>query len=1129
MKHFYITFNILLILLTGTTFAQEHRTMETKVADILAQYPTKSGEQTAILSQKIIDLGAEGIAQFTDMLVPLGQGDDTQVRYALESLAQYCVAPGRGTEKNLVEESLLGALKKSSDTEVQTFLLGRLNYCASNASVQAVGSLLSNPKLSSPAIGVLTNIGSAEAGAILLDNVQNKNAQQEIVKALGILKYGNAIPVLTELANSEAVAVRKEALFALAKIADPSSKSTLLAAVEKAEFGMTPNDAAMSYIEYARNLGASGNKSLCKQVCGDIIKNATSGDQLHIRSAAFSILRQYFGNEITKALQKEAKNTTDKKHRKAIFNEASKGMTSSEVSTWLKVFKKLKNDGKIQLLNSLAHRKEGEVLTKAILPALESGGEALRMEAIKVLAVHQKENAVPLLINRLGTTVSGAELETIYNALLRTMDSKSTDLLVEKYSGLPIASQKVALQLLGDKRATQHFDFVSKQTSNTDPGLQMAAYQNIANVSSVSNTQQLIALLKQTDNAEAIAKVQAALSELVVNSDEGESQIIGAFQSGGDKSKLLPIFPALGSKEAFAIVTEGLKSSDAETKNAATKALLLWENEDALPYLFDIVSNGGENAEQAFAVYISKVSSIAAIPADQKLLLLRKLEPFAKSDERINQMLRAAGSIKTFLSLVFVSGYMDKEEFSQTAMRSAISIILPRPGEKSKFSGTFVRNAVEKIIQNLKGGDSQYIKIDLNEFLGKMSNEIGYVSIFNGQDLSGWEGLVENPIQRGKMSGRALARAQEKANAQMVKDWFVKDGIIGFKGEGYNNICTIKDYGDFEMLVDWKITHGGDSGIYLRGTPQVQIWDVARTDVGAQVGSGGLYNNKENKSIPLVVADNPVNEWNTFRIKMIGNRVTVHLNGVLVTDNVVLENYWDRKLPIFSKEAIELQAHGENLGFRNIYVREIHSGDSGLTKEEKEEGFVSLFNGKDLDYWVGNKTDYLVKDNIIAVRPTKDGFGNLYTANEYSDFVFRFEFQLTPGANNGLGIHAPLEGDAAYVGKELQILDNTAPIYKNLKPYQYHGSVYGIIPAKRGHLKPVGEWNSQEVIVQGDDIKITLNGVVILEGNMKEASKNGTADRKDHPGLQRNKGHIGFLGHGSELQFRNVRIKDLTK
>jgi hypothetical protein len=327
------------------------------------------------------------------------------------------------------------------------------------------------------------------------------------------------------------------------------------------------------------------------------------------------------------------------------------------------------------------------------------------------------------------------------------------------------------------------------------------------------------------------------------------------------------------------------------------------------------------------------------------------------------------------------------------------------------------------------------------------------------------------------------------------------------------------------MIVDWRITKEGDSGIYLRGSPQVQIWDTTRVDVGAQVGSGGLYNNQVHESKPLLVADNPINDWNTFRIVMIGERVTVYLNGQMVVDHVVMENYWDRSIPIFPMGSIELQAHGTDLAFRDIYVRELEDPNS-LTKEELAEGFEALFNGADLSNWAGNEHSYSVEEGNIVIRPQKSG-GNLYTAKEYADFIFRFEFKLTPGANNGLGIRTPMEGDAAYVGYELQILDNTAPVYAKLQPYQYHGSVYGIIPAKRGYLKPVGDWNCEEVWVKGDKIRITLNGTVIVDGDLKEASKNGTADHKDHPGLKRSSGHIGFLGHGSLLWFRNIRIKEL--
>ncbi|MEZ4777726.1 MAG: DUF1080 domain-containing protein [Bacteroidia bacterium] len=198
-------------------------------------------------------------------------------------------------------------------------------------------------------------------------------------------------------------------------------------------------------------------------------------------------------------------------------------------------------------------------------------------------------------------------------------------------------------------------------------------------------------------------------------------------------------------------------------------------------------------------------------------------------------------------------------------------------------------------------------------------------------------------------------------------------------------------------------------------------------------------------------------------------------------------------------------------------------------QKSTEPELVTLFNGENLDGWVGNKQSYRVEDGMIVVDPEGGGSGgNLYTEKEYSDFDFFFEFQLTPGANNGLGIHAPLEGDAAYVGKEIQILDNTSPKYDSLKPYQYHGSVYGVIPAKRDFLKPVGEWNEEEVIVQGSKIKVILNGTTIVDGDFLEASKDGTMDGHDHPGLQRTSGHIGFLGHGDVLRFRNIRIKDLS-
>ncbi|MBN1804760.1 MAG: DUF1080 domain-containing protein [Sedimentisphaerales bacterium] len=398
----------------------------------------------------------------------------------------------------------------------------------------------------------------------------------------------------------------------------------------------------------------------------------------------------------------------------------------------------------------------------------------------------------------------------------------------------------------------------------------------------------------------------------------------------------------------------------------------------------------------------------------------------------------------------------------------------------------------------------------------------GFVALFNGRDLTGWKGLVDDPKKRREMSSEELAAKQVKADEDMNKHWKVIDGVLCFDGKGHS-LCTARDYSDFEMLVDWKIEKGGDSGIYLRGSPQVQIWDTTLTRVGAQVGSGGLYNNQKGKSKPDRIADKPVGQWNTFRIIMKGQRVTVYLNGIKVVNNVVMENYWERDKPIYPSEQIELQAHSTPLYFRNVFIREI---TNELNEQETQDGFELMFNGKDLTGWQGNTKGYVVKDGTIAVEPALGG-GNLYTAKEYSDFIMRFEFRLTPGANNGLGIRTPLQGDAAYEGMELQILDNTADKYKDLKPYQYHGSVYGVVPAKRGFLKPVGQWNYEEVVAKDNRITVKLNGTTIVDADIKEAGTPKTMDGRNHPGLLQEKGFIAFCGHGDKLAFRNLRIKPL--
>jgi hypothetical protein len=218
----------------------------------------------------------------------------------------------------------------------------------------------------------------------------------------------------------------------------------------------------------------------------------------------------------------------------------------------------------------------------------------------------------------------------------------------------------------------------------------------------------------------------------------------------------------------------------------------------------------------------------------------------------------------------------------------------------------------------------------------------------------------------------------------------------------------------------------------------------------------------------------------------------------------------------------------------------LHPHAAGQAADEK--GFTTLFNGKDLTGWVygrrangaENKSGkgYQIENGVLY--STKDDGGNLYTEKEYADFVFRFDFKLTENANNGIGIRAPLEGDAAYVGIEIQVLDDGGSQYTKLQPFQYHGSIYGMIAPKRGFQKPVGEWNSEEISVKGRQITIKLNGTTIIDASLDEvkdpAMLKAHADMskpEGSRGIANTKGHIGFLGHGARVEFRNVRVKEL--
>lgn len=339
----------------------------------------------------------------------------------------------------------------------------------------------------------------------------------------------------------------------------------------------------------------------------------------------------------------------------------------------------------------------------------------------------------------------------------------------------------------------------------------------------------------------------------------------------------------------------------------------------------------------------------------------------------------------------------------------------------------------------------------------------GHTALFNGKDLTGWAD-------------------------DSKKHWKVESGELVGEDRAMP-LTTEKEHGDLELLVEHK---GPASEVRLRG------------------GRVAIEGGKE------------AVKWHRYRIRVVGERLTVHVNSRPIIDNARLENGADRSVPLRRRGPIQL---GKGR-WRNVMVREIKDEEANaILRDRSPQGFKDVFNGKDFAGWTGPTDNYEIKDGAIVCKPGKGG--NIHTVDEYEDFVARVEYRLPPGGNNGLAIRYPGKGQPSQVAMtEIQVLDDDAPKYRKLDPRQYNGSVYGMIPAVRGYLRPVGEWNFMEVTVVGHRITVELNGTRIVDGDVSKVTKfkDGT-----HPGRLRTKGYFGFAGHSDPVAFRLVQIKTLPK
>jgi HEAT repeat protein len=1086
-----------------------------RVSAVLERFPSASGVDRDAASAALLALGEPGVLEACRRLAPSGTDDDTLVRYALHGAAVYAARLGAEPERAAFAGALLKALETGRNAEVRAFLIGQIQLAAKDEAVPALAACLAEAELADPAARALVTIGGVKAEKALLTALTKTPgaAPLPVVQALGALRSRPAAASLLAAAKAADPALREALLDALADIGDVSAR----AALEAIPLTLSASGrikAAERFLRFGGRLIANGDRDGGQAIFRALLTNYTSPGETQVRSAALDMLAGELGEAVLAELLNAAASPDRAFRQKALA--LAEPLRAAGTSPWIALAPGLPPANLADVVALLGRRGDPEA-EPFLRETLKSGEPAVRCAAITAMARLKGASAA----DELAPFLRSDDPEQV-QAVRDAAAAWPTDVVLARFApifaALPLPARRAAVEIFGERQAAAAVPLLFDAAASPDDGLRAAAFSALEQAAGPADLPALLGRLAKASGSKDITALQnaaAATARRIAEPEKRADPILAALKKARKAKRadfLKPLARLGGAKALLAVIAE-LKHKNPAVRAAAAYTLSVWPDPSALDGLFKM-GRGAEDAKTRYLALQGIVRQLGdpAAPLD-RLDRWKAAFDLAASPVEKNLVLNGLGGIRDVEAAKLAAAFLSQPEYQAKAAAALVRLALPSPG----FEGLTGFETALALRGALPYVESAYDREQAEIYARTLLLREGFAESFNGKDLSGWKGLVADPPARAKMTAAELAQAQAEADEMMRKHWRVVDGVLLFDGGGHS-LCTDRDFGDFEMFVDWKIESKGDSGIYLRGSPQVQIWDPAQYPEG----SGGLYNNQKNPKNPLVRADRPIGEWNTFYIKMTGDKVTVRLNGILVVDEVLMENYWERDKPLYPVGQIELQAHSTALAFKNVFIRPL-TAEANAPAAAPEADFTPLFNGRDLSGWIGDTKGYVVENGVIAALP--DGTGNLYTEQEYADFDFRFEFRLTPGANNGIGIRTPLTGDAAYAGMEIQVLDDTADQYKALNSYQYHGSIYGVVPCKRGFQKPVGEWNAEEIIARGRRITVILNGTVIVDADLDAASAGGTVDHREHPGLKNASGHIGFLGHGTRVEFRNLRIK----
>jgi HEAT repeat protein len=911
---------------------------EEKIAAWLRLLPASDRSQTDRIFGEMIQTVQSGtpvVSQLASRLQAPGKGDDNLVRYALDGLVQAAAKKGPAALKEKVAGEILKAVVSQPETQIKAFLLSEAGYIVEAKEIRLVEPYLLIPELADEAVRTLLRTKSPEVEKALLKAWPRAplEARLSLLQGLGELRSKKAVPLIKPLAVAGDPKVRLMALSALAEIADPATEA-LFSELPVLSTEEEKKQTIGLYLRFARRLSEDGQKdralAIARQACQVLVGEEEVAQRSEALELVADILQEKSLPDITKAVADE-----NKEYRATALRLARKFDRPEMTPDWLKALKEAESaaggaGAVADLIAFLGERQDKTVLPE-VVKFLGSQDEGVRLAAIRAsFRLGGKEildKLWPLLAN------SPIDCQLILDLVATLKPEDYMGQLIKIYPGLPEASKPVVLNAVRDKMTPAWKEIILGEIDSPIAELSRAAAACLSSVCAEGDLPWLLEKYATLEDTAVAAGFQAAIKSVMGDiKDEGKRlrYLLTSINKSKGKARasLIRLLPLAGGQAGLKNVLAFMSDKDQEIKAAAIYALTSWPGFEAAPLLINLLSSTQDRKVRYLACQgLVRLVKEAEVSTSEKLKILEQMKPLVSYPDERSLLLTGWASRREVKALEEIAGFFDDESLRERAALSACRLARPQAGEE----GLKGRTTIWILKKALLLLDDELEIQETENYLDSLLRQEGLEPLFNRKDLYGWKGLVGDPVKRAGMSQAELAAAQKKADEIMRQHWQVIDGVLVFDGRG-ESLCTAKDFCDFELFVDWKIEKGGDSGIYLRGSPQVQIWDPAQWPEG----SGGLYNNEKNPNKPLKCADRPVGSWNTFYIKMVGERVTVYLNGELVVDNVIMENYWERDKPIYPCGQIELQAHNTPLYFKNIYLKEltsVRSVESGKKKD----------------------------------------------------------------------------------------------------------------------------------------------------------------------------------------------------